>query len=70
MSQHCDDSDQLEPFNAQTEDGWEDLEPDYEPQSVVCLFSKETFDNVNTMLQHCEDHYKFDLKRTRNELGV
>lgn len=70
MSQDAYDSDESDPLVAKVEDGWEDLEPDYEPQTVVCLFNDETFHDVKSMLEHCRESFNFDFIKTRKELGV
>ncbi|KKY14217.1 putative s-adenosylmethionine-dependent methyltransferase superfamily domain-containing protein [Phaeomoniella chlamydospora] len=63
-------SESFDPLNIKNdnEEGWDDVEPDYEPQNVVCLFCEENFDNVSAMLLHCKEKNNFDLMKTRKEL--
>lgn len=49
---------------------WEDVEPDEEPVSVVCLFGNGTFKSVHAMLQHCHYVHNVDVVRFARELGV
>ena len=65
-------SESFDPLNIKNdnEEGWDVVEPDYEPQNVVCLFCEENFDNVSAMLLHCKEKNNFDLMKTRKELGV
>lgn len=63
-------SESLGPLNLDKDQGWEDIEPDIEPQNVVCLFGDGVFDTVSSMLQHCKEEHSFDFLKTRKELGV
>ena len=60
------DSDSLDGKN---DEGWEDVEPDDEPLTVVSLFDEKTFPNVIDMLHYCKDKYSFDLCAVRKDLG-
>ena len=74
MADHASDSssDVFDPLNVrrEEEEGWEDVEPDYEPQTVVCLFCDHVFNDISSMLEHCRTENSFDLIKTRKELGV
>ena len=48
---------------------WEDLEPDEEKITIISLFDKAEFPDVQSMLQHCKVNHNFDLVKTKAELG-
>lgn len=48
---------------------WRDTEPDEERAVFQCLFEMETFDNVQSFLEHCKHIHNFDLAQIRSELG-
>ena len=52
------------------DEGWQDVEPDYEVVRFICPFEEESFSTVDTMLQHCIDTHDFDLAKVRHELGT
>ncbi|KZF25228.1 putative ribosomal protein arginine N-methytransferase rmt3 [Xylona heveae TC161] len=60
----------FDPLDLRGEEGWEDVEPDNEEQSVVSLFSDEVFPDVRSMLQHCREKYNFDLVKVRKDLDL
>jgi hypothetical protein len=63
------DSSVSDPLDNRNDDGWEDVEPDDEPLTVVSLFDEKTFPNVVDMLHYCKDKYSFDMWAVRKELG-
>ena len=63
-------SDSGDPLEEQDDEGWEDAEPEEENITVVCLFGKDQFSNVPSMLQHCKDKHDFDLASLKHKFGV
>jgi protein arginine N-methyltransferase 3 len=62
------DSSVTDPLNNRNDEGWEDVEPDDEPLTVVSLFDDKTFPNVVDMLHYCRDKYNFDVWTIRKDL--
>ncbi|KAL9129321.1 MAG: hypothetical protein Q9217_002192 [Psora testacea] len=48
-------------LDLESDEGWDDVEPDVEQLEVQCLFDNRVFANVASMLQHCKDDHHFDL---------
>lgn len=59
-----------DPLDLTQDEGWEDVEPDDEPQPVFSLFSNEIFPDVRAMLRDCKKNFHFDLVRVQQQLGV
>ena len=62
------DSSMTDPLDNRNDEGWEDVEPDDEPLTVVSLFDEKTFPNVIDMLHYCKDKYNFDVWAIRKDL--
>ena len=62
------DSSVTDPLDDRNDEGWEDVEPDDEPLTVVSLFDEKTFPNVIDMLHYCKDNYSFDIWEARKNL--
>ena len=62
------DSSVTDPLDDRNDEGWEDVEPDDEPLTVVSLFDEKTFPNVIDMLHYCKDKYNFDIWGLRKDL--
>jgi protein arginine N-methyltransferase 3 len=58
-----------DPLDNRHDEGWEDVEPDDEPLTIVSLFDEKTFPNVIDMLHYCKDKYNFDVWQVRKNLG-
>lgn len=59
-----------DPKKLDTEDVWQDAEPDEENVIFQCLFGSDTFDNTRSFLEHCKFRHNFDLVFIRRELGL
>ena len=64
------DSSASDPLDLTNEEGWEDVEPDEETQSLVSLFDDRVFPDVRSMVRHCRTQYNFDFVKVQKELGV
>lgn len=58
------------PLDPTKEDGWEDVEPEEEEQSIISLFSDKIFPDVQSMLYDCRENFNFDLTKVQKTLGV
>ena len=51
-------------------DEWEDIEPDYETTTFLCLFENKSFQDLGEFLRHCQESHDFDFWKTRTAFGV
>lgn len=52
------------------DDGWEDIEPEDESQSIIGLFSDDIYPDVRSLLKDTKERYNFDLAKVQKDLGV
>lgn len=52
------------------DDGWEDVEPEDESQSIIGLFSDDIYPDVRSLLKDTKERYSFDLAKVQKDLGV
>lgn len=65
-----DSSSSSDPLDTRNDEGWEDVEQDEEPITVISLFDEKTFSDASSMLTYCRDNYNFDIWNLRQELGM
>ncbi len=59
-----------EPVDYRNTDEWEDVEPDKETTTFVCLFEDKTFQDLDDFLRHCQESHDFDFRKIRTAFGV
>jgi protein arginine N-methyltransferase 3 len=64
-----DSSSLSDPLDTRNDEGWEDVEQDEEPITVVSLFDEKTFPDARSMLSYCRDHHGFDMWKLRQDFG-
>ncbi|KAL1897567.1 Vesicle-mediated ER to Golgi transport protein [Ceratocystis pirilliformis] len=53
------------------EEGWQDIEPDYEEGTVVkSFFDEKTFPDAKAMMIYCREKHGFDFMATRRRLNL
>ncbi|KAJ9639268.1 Ribosomal protein arginine N-methyltransferase rmt3 [Knufia peltigerae] len=65
-----DSSSSSDPLDTRNDEGWEDVEQDEEPITVVSLFDEKTFPDASSMLTYCRDNHNFDIWKIRQTLGL
>lgn len=65
-----DSSSSSDPLDTRNDEGWEDVEQDEEPITVVSLFDEKTFPDASSMLTYCRDNHNFDIWKIRQTLGM
>lgn len=68
IGSHTDSDDVTVDFSQ--EDSWEDVKPDLEDVTVVCLFDDTLFPDVRTMIQHCRETHGWDIATVCRDLGL
>ncbi len=65
-----DSSSASDPLDTTNDDGWEDLEQDEEPITIVSLFDHDTtFPDARGMLSHCKETHGFDIWQIKRDHG-
>jgi type I protein arginine methyltransferase len=70
ISESDSESSTSDPLDLARDEGWEDVEPDFEKVMVQSLFDDKAFTDVRSMLEHCKQAFDFDFMKIRAELGV
>ncbi|KAL1978700.1 hypothetical protein VTN31DRAFT_1559 [Thermomyces dupontii] len=52
------------------DDGWEDVEPEDESQSIIGLFSDDIYPDVRSLLKDTKERYSFDLAKVQKDLEL
>ncbi|PHH51466.1 Protein arginine N-methyltransferase 3 [Ceratocystis fimbriata CBS 114723] len=53
------------------EEGWQDIEPDYEEGTVIkSFFDEKTFPDAKAMMIYCREKHNFDFMATRRRLNL
>lgn len=58
-----------DPLDTTNDEGWEDVEQDEEPITIVSLFDANTFTGARSMLSHCKENHGFDIWKIRQDHG-
>ncbi|KIX03334.1 uncharacterized protein Z518_06886 [Rhinocladiella mackenziei CBS 650.93] len=59
-----------DPLDTRNDEGWEDVEQDEEPITIVSLFDERTFPDAKSMLVYCREHGDFDIWKLRQDLDL
>lgn len=59
-----------DPLDLSKDEGWEDIEPEEQAESIVSLFNDKIFPDARSMLNDCKENFQFDLLKVRKDLGV
>ncbi|KIW97759.1 uncharacterized protein Z519_01343 [Cladophialophora bantiana CBS 173.52] len=65
-----DSSSLSDPLDTTNDEGWEDVEPDEEPVTIVSLVDDSTFRDPQSMLAYCRDTHCLDLWKLRQDFGL
>ncbi|OAP59212.1 hypothetical protein AYL99_06510 [Fonsecaea erecta] len=70
MDGASDSSSLSDPLDTTNDEGWEDIEQDEEPMTVVSLLDATTFPSAQSMLAHCRDSRGLDIWKLRQEFDL
>ncbi|OQV05795.1 hypothetical protein CLAIMM_10467 [Cladophialophora immunda] len=59
-----------DPLDTTNDEGWEDIERDEEPVTIVSLLDESTFPDAQSMLAHCRDTHGLDIWKLRQEFAL
>ncbi|KAH0832527.1 hypothetical protein AYO21_10659 [Fonsecaea monophora] len=59
-----------DPLDTTNDEGWEDIEQDEEPLTIISLLDEATFPDAQSMLAHCRDTHGLDIWKLRQEFAL
>ncbi|OAL26225.1 hypothetical protein AYO22_04403 [Fonsecaea multimorphosa] len=65
-----DTSSESDPLDTTNDEGWEDMEQDEEPMTIVSLLDESTFPDAQSMLAHCRDTHGLDIWKLRQDFDL